>query len=474
MLLVMLGVAGCHRTDDPDPTDPVDTSEPTTPTTDTDTDPPTGPEPDAFALTVDPELTLLVHATFTGPVDAWVEYRFETDDWLVAPTVDTGEAVILGLPADTRVEARAAAIVDGATVYSASATATTGSLPPGLLLPAVTVYDPSLASSARYAMVSVATGDFTYAGPYYLEIFDRDGRIVWYHEVRDGLFSFQPGIAFDGTHIWFEAEDIFGFVGADPSVTRQTLDGRWKVEWPLPFLGQAIAEGPDDAFFYELRSNDHGVNRIDAQGVTTVAWDCDAHMASIGRSGGECLLNTCNWDPSRNTILASQFETSTVFEVDVATGDVLRQMGQISSGDPYRFDPPESEFAYQHFPHWTADKTLLVSTHVPCGSEPNCNDNSGQYGIQLASEYTVNDATRTLTRIGYYQSTDLWATQVGEAWRVPNGNLVQGYGQDGAVREVTPDGEVAWQAEWTKDNSGYRVIGHLSLIDDLYPLNVGR
>ena len=91
-----------------------------------------------------------------------------------------------------------------------------------------------------------------------------------------------------------------------------------------------------------------------------------------------------------------------------------------------------------------------------------------------SSDLTVDDKTRTLTRIWSYTSTDRWATQVGEAVRLPNGNTVQGYGQDGAVREVTSDGTIAWEVSWPEDDQGYRVVGHSSMIPDLYALNQGR
>jgi hypothetical protein len=69
-------------------------------------------------------------------------------------------------------------------------------------------------------------------------------------------------------------------------------------------------------------------------------------------------------------------------------------------------------------------------------------------------------------------STDIWAEQVGEARRLPNGNTMQGYGQNGAVREVTSDGEIVWHVSWVTPPS-QRTVGHLSLIEDLYALNVG-
>ncbi len=458
---------------EPGPTGDTDTDLPTDPS-----DPPTSDSDLDFSLTVDADMVLMIHATWdaTGTTEGWVEYRFDGDEWLTAPAIAPGEAVILGIPPETVVEARAALGIDGKTAYTDPLLATTGALPLRVLTPAITDSDPTLSSPAPYILLSVASGNSPFEGPYFVQILDRAGRIVWYHEVPDELFSFYPSVSFDGTHIWFEGEDIFGFANGDPLVTRMTLDGRWSVTFPVPGLGQAIAEGPDHSFFFERRMfNAHGVDRLDAAGATSTVWNCGAYFNALGLEPWDCVLNSCLWDAARNTVLASQFETDTVFEIDVATGDPIRQMGQLTEGDPYTFDPPDSRFAYQHYPSWTADGTILVSTHVPCPDfDPGCNEfYGGQYHVQRASEYTVDDARKTLTQVWYYESTDLWATQAGEAYFLPGGNLVQGYGQDGAVREVTRGGEVAWTAEFPLDG-GMRLVGHASFIDDLYALNVGQ
>jgi hypothetical protein len=459
---------------DPEPTT-VPTGDTATDGTDDTTDPTPGTVA-GFALTVDEAMPLMLHATFTSSgAEAWVEYRFETDDWLVAPTIAPGEAVILGIPELTDVVARAVEEVDGELRYSEAVTATTGALPG--VLPAITIsnYDAARASPEPYAMISVAAGNSFWQGPYFVEIFDRSGRVVWFYRVPDNLFCLYPSPAFDGTHVWFEKENIFGFGYGQTGVVRRTLDGRWEVELPIDDIGQAIGEGPDGSFFYEFRGNTHSVNQLGPDGGTTEVWDCDAHMASIGVfDSSACLLNTTNWTESRNTVLASQFETGTVFEIDLSTGQAVRQFGQLTEGDPYTFDPPESMFAYQHFPNWTPAGTLLVSTHVPCGSQAGCDEISGRSGIQLSSEYAVDDAAKTITRLNFIRSDDLWATQAGESYELPNGNRIQGYGQDGAAREYTADGDVVWQVEWDKANDGTRAVGHLSLIGDLYALNVGH
>ncbi len=444
---------------DDDTADSVDTAD------SLDTAPPPPESLGALTLTVDAAVVTVLHAGFADPgvAEVWVEYRFEGGDWQVAPTVSAGAAVVLGVPADTEVEARAAARFGEVVVYSDVAVATTGTLPAGLLVPEVSVWDPSLAYEASFLMISVDHGDYTYGPPYWIEIVDRDGRIVWYRETPDDLMTLYPTVSRDGTHVWWDESDIFGILASDPRVVRQTLDGRWSVSQTLADMGQAIAEGPDDSWFYERRgASPVGVVQAFSDGSAVTVWDCAAWGSARGLSTNDCKLNACNWDEGRDTVLASSFYTDTVFEVAVGTGEVVRQMGQSTVGEPYAFDPPGDVFDYQHYPHWLDNGNLLVSTHVP-----------GNYGVQVAGEYAVDDATHTLRRVWSYTSTDRFATQLGEANRLPNGNTLQGYGQDGAVREVTTDGAVVWDAAWPKDPSGYRVVGHATLIPDLYALNAG-
>lgn len=422
-------------------------------------------EVEGFTLTLDDDVVTMIHASWTDPgaSEAWVEYQFEGGDWLQAPLTDPGQAVILGIPAETLVQARPVLLVEGETWTAEPAEITTGILPKGPLAPTVSVWNPDLAYEAEYAMIVVSEGDYTFSPPYWIEIIDRQGRILWYQEIPDDMMSFSASVARDNTHIWFEAGDLFGMGDVLPSVTRQTLDRRATSNLSIPQLGQAISEGPDGSFFFETRDRgDHALSRVDPDGEIHTEWDCSDYFRDLGISSDYCDMNACNWDESRNTVLVSQFYTDTVFEIDLDTGAPIRQMGQLTRGDPWSFDPSDSIFDYQHFPYWTEAGTLLVSTHV-----------RGRYGTQVAAEYELDDKTQTLHRVWSYTSSDIFATQVGEATRLPNGNTTQGYGQDGAVREVTSDGTVVWEAEWPRDDYGYRVIGHLSLIPDLYALNAG-
>jgi hypothetical protein len=415
-----------------------------------------------LTLDLDSDVVTMVRATWTDAKDdATLEYRFEGKDWLPAPAVEPGNGVILGIPSETPVDVRVVESVDGLPVYSAVESITTGTLPPAMILPDVMVYDETIAYDADYAMISFAGGSNGYSPPWWVQIIDRQGRVVWYKKVPDDLMTFYATVARDGTHIWFDADNIFGFGSGHPFVQRQTLDGRWVVNLEVDAMGEAIAEGPDYSWFYEYRTgwgagDTVALAQLLPDGTRELIWNCsDIHESY------ECLMNTCNWSEEHGTVLASMFESNTVFEIDVATGEAIKQMGQMTSGDPYSFDPPESMFAYQHDPYWLESGNLLVSTHQV-----------GVSGKQIAAEYSVDEKTKTLTRVWSYVSTDIWAEQVGEAIRLPNGNTLQGYGQNGGAREVTTDGDIAWQVMWISPPA-QRTVGHMSLIPDLYALNVG-
>ncbi len=419
-----------------------------------------------LSIEADSAVVTMLRAVWTAAdeEDVAVEYRFEGGDWLVAPAVAPGEAVLLGLPAETEVEARLVRDVGGEARRGGIVTTATGPLPDGLLLPEIDGWAPALADPAPWVMISVAGGDFTYEGPWWLEIVDRRGQVIWYAAVGEGAVVLYPDVALDGTHVWYDAGNLTGLAQDEPHAMRRTLDGRWSTRVELPDMRQAVGEGPDGSFLHEhVTAADLSLWRADPDGVSSLAWDCGAWMEGLGRSAGDCAMNAVHWSETRGTVLVSMWPVFTIVEVDLATGTVLRQMGQLAEGEPWTFEPPESVFELQHGPSWTPEGTLLVSTRT-----------ADEWRYQVAAEYALDDASQTLTRVWSYTSTRLWATQCGEAVRLPNGNTVLGYGQDGVVREVTPEGEIAWQVSWPKDQEGYRVVGHVSFIDDLYALNRGE
>jgi hypothetical protein len=153
--------------------------------------------------------------------------------------------------------------------------------------------------------------------------------------------------------------------------------------------------------------------------------------------------------------------SDSVVEIDLEDGTVLKQFGQMTQGDPWTFDPPESVVDYQHYVNWTPDGTILASTHQL--EEP---------GVQAANEYAVDEENQTLTVIWQYKTNDRYATHTGEAFRLENGNTFMGFGTDGVLRELA-DQEVVWEVEWPLDGGGRHYLGHAEPVADLYAINRG-
>ena len=83
-------------------------------------------------------------------------------------------------------------------------------------------------------------------------------------------------------------------------------------------------------------------------------------------------------------------------------------------------------------------------------------------------EYTVDDESRTLHQVwSHGDGTGAW--MMGEAHRLPNGNTLISYGSTPIVREVTADGDVAWQLDWTGTIDGG--LARTFLVEDLYALH---
>ncbi len=93
--------------------------------------------------------------------------------------------------------------------------------------------------------------------------------------------------------------------------------------------------------------------------------------------------------------------------------------------------------------------------------------------MQYAREYRVDEADQRLEVIWEHrEDTDYYAEYGGEAFRLDNGNTFLCYGTDGAVREITSGGEIAWELAWPADPNTH-LLGHFTYLDELYPLNEG-
>lgn len=421
-----------------------------------------------LTVVVHPDVVTLLLVSWVQDEDAalaWVEFTFG-DDERHTPVRDgmagDHQAVLLGIPGETEVTIRVVNTFGEERRVSEAATATTGAIPGELPHPHLISWDPDAASSAHWLFTSIEPnyGDW-YEGPWWLVVLDRQARIVWYYAVPGNRCTMHSRVALDGTHLLFEETSLYqGDYGADSVVRRMTLDMAYLETLEIPGLGSTFAETTDDSILFDDYSDwpTTALAELHSDGTRTTVWNCSLWGSIYGLSQWDCDPNETVWVEHTDTVLWSMWACDTVVEVARDTGELLRTWGALEGS--WDFDPPEAMFDMQHYPHYTTGGTLLVSSHVV-----------GESWQQRAREFVVDEPSQTLSEIwSYGEGTGQYATYAGEAFRLDNGNTFINYGTMSNLREVTPDKEIAWEAGW--DNR--YLIGHVSLLEDLYAVNVGR
>ena len=398
---------------------------------------------------------------------AWIEYGFEEDLWLSTQPVsaETGphSLALLGIPPDRTASMQIFNQFGDAVVASAEQWyGTTTMLPPELPQPMLIQWDETLASPERwlFASIELQTKDW-YEGPWWLFVIDRRGRIVWYRETPDNFATMHAKVSRDGTHLIWEETSIYeGDHGEQSRLRRATLDLTYDEETPVPFLGSTFDETDDGTILFDDYTDFPPytwLEELHPDGSRTRVWSCMDWAIAYDLPLWGCDPNETLWFPESDSVLWSMWSSDTVVEIDRETGDLLRQFGRMD--DSWRFEPYEAAFDMQHYPNYTKDGTLLVSTHMPLERRE-----------QRAWEYELDEETRTLNVIwSYGEGVDHYAVYAGEAQRLANGNTLINYGTGADLREVTHEGDVVWEVQWAADYN----IGHVTLIGDLYDVNRG-
>jgi hypothetical protein len=395
----------------------------------------------------------------------WVEYRFEGEDWMSSPAlareVGGQREVLLGIPAERTVEARLVLQVGDQTVTSEIVTGVTGSLPSDLIVPEMLLWDPVIASEHPWLLGSVDVGSYWYGGPCYSFILDRQGRVVWYHKTPSSRLNIFTQPSADGSHLLIEGTTYYTW-GQDiePIIDRLTLDKRIQQRLDLPDLGLSFDEIPGGSILYNAHREHDLLIELYPDGSERELFDCDEFAQQVGFSPSLCLVNAVVYNEAQGSVFWSMFQNDSVVEIDYATGELIRYFGQLPGG--WDIDPPEAVNDYQHYPNYTPDGTIIFSTHA-----------MGERRVQYAREYRVDEADQRLEVIWEHrEDTDYYAEYGGEAFRLDNGNTFLCYGTDGAVREITSGGEIAWELAWPADPNTH-LLGHFTYLDELYPLNEG-
>lgn len=418
-----------------------------------------------------PDYVTLVKVSWTQDeaVDSChLQFSVDKGEWMESPPVapcDAGahEQWLFGVPEEWEVVFRVVNVVRGTPVPSAQDwNATTGAIPDKFPLPTITVSDPAAYFPARWILGSLNDNDGGWTGgTYWTFIMDRKGRVVWVRKTPDKKWTLYPRISRDGTHFLIDENTYWStFDGGEDSILqRLTLDGEIFATYGLPGLHHSWDELPDTTIVWGSVQGQGEELRVQKPDLTQyMLWDSETWMDAIGQTRGSVQSNTVNWEDRNNSVLFSFYTNDTVVEVAMADGATLRQWGEWPGS--YAFDPADSQFRWQHGTNYTDDGHLLLSTHPE--------DNRTKE--QRAREYYVDDANQTLVEVwSYGEGTKKFAPTAGEIYLLSNGNRLMNYGGDAGIREIDANDQIVWDADWDSDY----LVGHTTLLDDLYALNVG-
>lgn len=415
-----------------------------------------------LTVAVHPDVGVVLVATWDQAAAAdqvWLEYSFEGQT-LTTPARALGvgpqQEVLLGIPASVAVDVVLRSTVGGAPGADLGPIEThTDPLPSDLSEPSLLLLDPVGVGDEPWVLTSVNAGPDNYYGPCYTVVLNRDGRIVWHYKVSDDRLNLFTRVSRDGDHIVVDATTYYVFDDVEPSITRLNLDLSRVDELATPGMGLTYDELPDGGFLIDEResSTDFHLTRVEPDGSQERVWSCRPWMRDHDDGYWACAANTVLYSPERGTALWSTFETSTVAEIDLDSGELLRWFGERSDG--YEISPADARLDLQHFPNWTPDGTILLTTHVPGDSER-----------QVMRAFELDDDSARATQVWSYEADAGWYGEYsGDVTRLADGHTLIGYGTGGIIEELDADSTPVWVLDW----DGH-LTGHSTPIADLYAL----
>lgn len=381
--------------------------------------------------------------------ESWVEWEAEDRSSSPARLRAAGpqEQVLVGLPYGSALRYR----IVSADTESGWFSAETAALPEDFPLPALSEIDPGLVDDFPYLLGSVTEGSLGWAGmvsEFWTFILDRKGRVVWLRETPDRAWTVYAQPAPDGAALLLDESTYWrDWDGGQASVVqRLRLAGEVESTTATPGLHHSFLALEDRLVWGAVDGELEDLVEL-RDGSIRELWSCADWLAGIG-ADQSCQSNSLHFDGS--SYFFSFYTVETLVEIEQASGATLHAWGRLGGS----FEPPESQFFWQHGPSITPEGRLLISSYNPIDPFS---------GETVVREYAREGDTLVQTwSAGVGEG--VWGHTNGEAHRLPNGNTLHNMGDAGRIREWTPGGELAWEIEF---GDGH-LLGRTLPLDDLY------
>lgn len=290
--------------------------------------------------------------------------------------------------------------------------------------------------------------------PLILAAVDARGRYRWYHR-RDATGSgaatsatlLENGLLVGGTHdrgrIW---PAIIGWDGelVWEAELKMHHDIRpWKddsVLW-LGTTSDCPGDIPNSATIHEYDRSD---------GENTWSWKfCEHYTPDNPRSDWD-HVNAIEPFPDQNALLISSRNTSSLYKIDMDSGEVVWRLGK--GGEFDRTDGNDPLFLRQHAPEFQPNGNVLLFDNGAKGSRP--------YSRAVELSYDADAETMEMAWV-YRPDPDIFAPIWSDADRLDNGNTLAAFGRrdenkGSVIQEVTEDKQVVFELKSPNKWGWYR------------------
>jgi len=355
----------------------------------------------------------------------------------------------------------------GATAVAQPLSFTTGPLPFTAAEVDVTVLDRDRAQPG-WTLLNMHVGDIL--APTVAAMIDAEGELVWYEYLG-------PGINFGGVELSL-VDGQYVLIGGTvpPLYHAEMVDLAGEVVWLGPQQPEEFLT--DGSMHHIMRRLDNGnyLSMVyDAVGATLVdviqeltpanevvwQWHAADHLA--GSTFIHLHGNMAQVDLPRDVVYFHAHQVHRLYQIDRASGEINWIFG--STGDFALTGPQQLRnpwFEYAHAPEVLPGGTVLIYD----------NGDGQTRGYSRVIEYALDEQARTAEIVWVYPpdpASDSWFNLAwGDADRLDNGNTlitsgsIVGADSPSRLFEVTPDGEIVWEAWMRSEIEGELAGSYMS------------
>jgi len=394
----------------------------------------------------------VVSLSLDTPAAAEVSWTIEGETYTQRAESDSEHRFVLGgATGDTEVSWAIA--VDGRDDTCAGSV-TTDPLPDDLPELTLTVAADGALEGPRFFLGSV----FAINGQHNTVLaFDRQGRVVWYHEIDEGDFVVDTQLAIDGGGLLHNVFDAF-FREDIALIRRLDIEGQAFEEIRTELGHHMFTQLPDGGLTYQSLTFEDWTDP-ESGDVETVVGDLLVERSAGGDE--QVFFNLFDWltverslffdlpslypqgidwshgnaikyDESSDTYLFSTGNTGVLMDIDRSTGAPITMYGNVTPEQGVPLAEGSPPFEHPHDPSWLENGNLLVFT----SDFLEATSGVVEYAVQGGELVEV-------WRHGL--DGELFSALLGQAVRYEGGDTLVNYGGTPVLRQVSADNEVRWE-----------------------------